>query len=170
MEFTDGTLLLGTLVVPELWPTRAVGPYKYFYRGDSTLRREFLSNLAGVEGVGGAQQSLLNARASGGFTDALELHGLDSAESAFIGVTDDIRVAEYFAKGSSQTAAGYVTTFRMHQSEWDALVANDMIVPNFENPYAFFEVNPVIGLAEREFLFPGQIDSRYIYRQTQMGN
>jgi hypothetical protein len=46
--------------------------------------------------------------------------------------------------------------------------ANALANRNFENPVAWFENNPEIGLPEREYLFHVQIDPKYIYQQYQV--
>jgi len=56
-----------------------------------------------------------------------------------------------------------VTVFRMSEEDANALANR-----NFENPVAWFENNPEIGLPEREYLFHVQIDPKYIYQQYQV--
>jgi len=43
--------------------------------------------------------------------------------------------------------------------------ADRVLISNHENPYAFFEPNPAIGLPEREYLFQIKIDPKYIFEQ-----
>jgi hypothetical protein len=69
-------------------------------------------------------------------------------------------VAEYFARGVNQNQQGYLTIFRIERRE-----AERILTPNYENPYAFFEPNPAIGLPEREYLFQIRIDPKYIFEQ-----
>jgi YD repeat-containing protein len=140
-------------------PEPGAPQWKYFYRGDSTLRSDFLSPMAQGQGVQ-ATTEFLNSRDTGEFTDIYEAHGVHSAGSPAIGVTDDPAVAEYFARGPNQDQNGYVTVFRMSVED-----ANKFAIPNFDNPQAFFEINPKIGLAEREYLFHNFIDTNYIHQQ-----
>jgi hypothetical protein len=134
--------------------------WEYFYRGDATARTDFLSSMAQERGVQ-ATTEFLNSRSAGGFNDIYESHGLGSQGLPTIGVTDNPAVAEYFARGPSQTQNGFVTTFRLESRD-----ASNFAIRNYENPQAFFEPNPYIGLPEREYLFHTQIDSKFIYQQA----
>ena len=110
-----------------------------------------------------ATTARLDAMSTGELSDAYAMHGISSSGSPLIDVTDDIRVAEYFARGPAQNQSGFITTFRVPMADVDRFTT-----PNFENPMAFFEVNPKIGFPEREFLFQGKIDPKYIYSQQQV--
>jgi hypothetical protein len=151
----------------DVYSTDFVGPVRwdYFYRGDSTLRSDFLSSMAQIRGTDGAN-TFLNGLSEGAHMDVLAEHGVTSAMSPYVSTSKNLMVAEYFARGVGQSQNGFVTTFRIESREAEALREQGLIVPNYENPMAFFENNPQIGLPESEFLFRSQIDSRYIYQQN----
>ena len=111
-----------------------------------------------------ATDDFLHSRAGEGFSDIYAQHGISSSGQPTIGVTDSLAVAEYFARGPGQNQAGFVTTFRVPVSE-----AERFAILNFENPMSFFEVNPSIGLPEREYLFHTRIDPKYFWQQTPAG-
>jgi hypothetical protein len=142
-----------------------VGPvqWKYFYRGDATARTEFLSSMAQERGVPAATE-FLNSRATEPLSNIYAQHGIGSQGLPTIGVSDNPLVAEYFARGPSQTQNGFVTTFRMEARE-----AERLTIPNWDNPMSFIEPNPYIGLPEREFLFHVQIDPKYVVKQVPVG-
>jgi hypothetical protein len=148
----------------DVYATDFVGPVKweYFYRGDATARTEFLSSMAQERGVP-ATTEFLNSRSSAQFNDIYAEHGISSQGLPTIGVSDNRLVAEYFARGPGQNQSGFVTTFRLESRD-----AAKFAVPNYENPQSFFEINPSIGLPEREYLFHPQIDPKYIYQQIQV--
>ena len=152
-----GTMMLGRRAAAESIPE-----FRTFFRGDAFARSSFLSSMAGERGLSAAT-ARLDAASTGELSDIYAMHGISSSGSPLIGVTDDIRVAEYFARGPAQNQLGYVTTFKVPIAEADRIA-----IPNYENPMAFFESNPKIGLPEREFLFHGKIDARYIFEQQQV--
>jgi hypothetical protein len=142
-----------------------VGPveWKMFYRGDATLRTDFLSSMAQERGLAQTAE-FLNSRSSGQLNQLFADHGLGSQGLPTIGVSQNRQVAEYFARGPAQNQNGFVTTFRL-----EARDAQMFARPNYENPLSFFEVNPAIGLPEQEFLFSPLIDPKFIFKQTQVG-
>ena len=142
-----------------------VGPvqWKYFYRGDATARTDFLSSMAQERGVQ-ATTEFLNEQVGGRLSNIYAQHGIGSQGLPTIGVSDNALVAEYYARGPSQTRNGFVTTFRMEARE-----AERLAIPNWDNPMSFEMANPAIGLPEREFLFHVQIDPKYAVKQVQLG-
>ncbi|MCH7344474.1 hypothetical protein LZ017_13910 [Pelomonas sp. CA6] len=156
-----------TVAVGDVYSPDFVGPvqWEYFYRGDSALRTEFLSSMAQSNGVHAAE-SFLSTRSTGAFGDILAEHGVSSSTSPFVSTSRNPRVAEYFARGPSQTQDGVLTTFRVEAREAAALMDQGRLVQNTENPMSFFEPNPAIGLPEAEFLFGPAINPRYIYQQV----
>lgn len=142
-----------------------VGPvqWKYFYRGDATARTNFLSSIAQERGIR-ATTEFLDSHAGGTFSDIYAQHGVGSQGLPTIGVSDNRLVAEYFARGPSQTQNGFVTTFRMEARE-----AERLAIPNWDNPVSFTERNPLIGMPEREFLFHVQIDPKNVVKQVPVG-
>lgn len=145
----------------DIYSLNFVGPvdWKYVYRGDATLRQEFYSSMAQEQGVMNATKYFDNL-ASAERSAIYEIHGVTSQASPLIGITDSRAVAEYFARGVNQNQQGYLTIFRIERREADRI-----LTPNYENPYAFFEPNPAIGLPEREYLFQIKIDPKYIFEQ-----
>lgn len=141
-----------------------IGPidWKYVYRGDATLRQEFYSSMAQEQGVANATK-YVNSLSANEVSDMFASHAIGSQALPTIGVTDSRAVAEYFARGVSQSQQGYLTIFRIERRE-----AERILTPNYENPYAFFETNPAIGLPEREYLFQIKIDPKYIFEQQQV--
>jgi hypothetical protein len=133
--------------------------YQYFYRGDSVLRSEFLSPMAQSAGAD-VTQSFLSSESTGVLADVRAEHGVASAGSPYIGVSTNPEVANYFARGPLQDQGGFVTVFRVPQSE-----ASQLAMPNFDNPMAFEMVNPKIGVQESEYLFQGQIPQKYMFTQ-----
>ena len=101
-----------------------------------------------------------NALSGGASSEILAEHAVSSAMSPFISASKNRAVAEYFARGSGQNQRGFVTTFRIESREAEMLHSQGRIVPNFENPMSFFQVNPVIGLSELEFLFHNSINPK----------
>ena len=166
-EWTNSAKSAGRILAysGDLYAADFVGPveWKYFYRGDATLRSEFLSSMAQERGVP-ATNDFLSGRSSAQLNDIYAEHGIGSQGLPTIGVSDNPSVAEYFARGPSQNQNGFVTTFRVESRD-----AANYAVQNYENPQAFFEINPSIGLPEREYLFHNQIDSRFIYQQVPVG-
>lgn len=151
----------------DVYSPQFVGPvqWEYFYRGDSALRSEFLSSMAQTNGLQ-ATESFLSTRSTGALGDILGEHGVSSSTSPFVSTSRNPQVAEYFARGPMQTQDGVMTTFRVEAREAAALEAQDRLVRNVENPMAFGEPNPAIGLPEAEFLFGPAINPRYIYQQV----
>ncbi|WP_197334564.1 hypothetical protein [Ralstonia syzygii] len=149
----------------DVYSSDFVGPvqWKSFYRGDASARTDFLSSMAQERGIQ-ATTEFLDSHAAGGFNDIYAAHGIGSQGLPTIGVTDNQAVAEYFARGPAQNQNGVVTTFRL-----EARDAERFAIPNYENPQAFFEPNPHIGLPEREYLFHTQIDPKYIFQQVPVG-
>jgi len=111
-----------------------------------------------------ATNDFLSGRSSAQLNDIYAEHGIGSQGLPTIGVSDNLSVAEYFARGPSQNQNGFVTTFRVESRD-----AANSAIQNYENPQAFFEINPSIGLPEREYLFHNQIDSKFIYQQVPVG-
>lgn len=142
-----------------------VGPvdWKYFYRGDSTLRSQFQSTV--TENLGAkTSDGFLNNLSDGGLRDVMEEHGVTSQSSPFISTSSNPAIAQYYARGTGQTQNGFVTTFRLSSED-----AAQFAIPNFENPVAFFEINSKIGLPESEYIFKSQIDPKFIYQQVPVG-
>ncbi|WP_420997910.1 LysM peptidoglycan-binding domain-containing protein [Cupriavidus sp. 30B13] len=146
----------------DVYASDFVGPvqWKYFYRGDASARTDFLSSMAQERGVP-ATTEFLDSHAAGGLNDIYAAHGVGSQGLPTIGVTDNAAVAEYFARGPAQNQNGVVTTFRLAERD-----ATNLAIPNYENPQAFFEPNPHIGLPEREYLFHTQIDPKFMFQQV----
>lgn len=142
-----------------------VGPveWKYFYRGDATARTEFLSSMAQERGMP-ATTEFLNSRSTGQLDDIFAEHGIGSQGMPTIGVSQNKQVAEYFARGPGQNQNGFVTTFRLESRD-----AATLARANYENPMSFFEVNPLIGLPEQEFLFAPNIPKKFIVNQVPVG-
>lgn len=149
----------------DVYASDFVGPveWKNFYRGDATLRTNFLSSMAQERGVP-ATTDFLNSRTSAQFNDIYAEHGVGSQGLPTIGVSDNPSVAQYFARGPNQSQNGFVTTFRVESRD-----AANFAIPNYENPQSFFEINPNIGLPEREYLFHTQIDPKFIHQQVSVG-
>ncbi|MBB5020665.1 hypothetical protein HNQ59_003990 [Chitinivorax tropicus] len=145
----------------DVYASDFVGPvkWKYFYRGDATLRTDFLSSMAQERGVA-ATTEFLNTRSTSQLSEIYADHGLGSQGLPTIGVSDNPAVAEYFARGPSQKQSGVVTMFRLESRD-----AANAAIPNYENPHAWFGSNPINGLDEREYLFHTLIDPKYIYQQ-----
>jgi hypothetical protein len=146
----------------DVYSPHFVGPvqWKYFYRGDATARTEFMSSMAQERGVPAATE-FLNSRATEPLSNIYAQHGIGSQGLPTIGVSDNPLVAQYFARGPSQTQNGFMTTFRIEARE-----AERLAIPNWDNPMSFMELNPYIGLPEREFLFHIQIDPKYVIKQV----
>ena len=111
----------------------------------------------------GVSTEFLDSMSSAASSDLRATHGVSSSASPYVSTTKNPVVAEFFAKGPSGTQSGVVTTFRVETREAALLQKQAKLVANFENPMAFFEPHPLIGLPESEYLFIDEIDSRYIY-------
>jgi hypothetical protein len=136
--------------------------FDIFYRGDSYRRSTFLADMAETQGLSTTMERL-SVASSGRLRDIYEMHGISSSGSPVIGVTTDIRVAQFFARGPKQDQLGFVTTFRVPTAQ-----SRNVVFANWENPYAFERINPQIGLPEREFLFHGSINPDYVTVQTRV--
>ncbi len=139
--------------------------WEYFYRGDATFRSAFLSKMAQDCGTVETQR-FLDGLPKSPLSEILSEHAVTNSGSPFVSSSRNISVAEYYARGRSQMQEGVVTIFRIEAQEAKLLQSQGKLVPNFENPVAFFEPNPLIGLPESEFLFAIEIDPRFIYRQV----
>lgn len=138
--------------------------FTYFARGDINRRDTFLSSLAEERGVEASRKSYLDAESNGLLDDLFDRHGnLGSQGLPTIGVSRDVQVAEYFARGPQQTQAGHVTVFKMKTDDFNKLAER-----NFENRRDVFDINPNIGKPEQEYLFNTQIDSKYVVGQYQV--
>ncbi len=150
----------GDVYAPEF-----VGPVKFdtFYRGDATMRTDFLSSMAEKQGVP-QTNSFLNSLDDASYQMRAEYHSWSSEGSAFISVTPNKSVAEYFARGESQTNSGWITEFKVPSGNESSDFAK-------YNQYSEFnqKSNPKIGQTEQEYLAPGKIDPRYIYQQYKVG-
>ena len=111
----------------------------------------------------GASTEFLDSMSSVASNDFRATHGVSSSASPYVSTTKNPVVAKFFAKGPIGTQNGVVTTFRVETREAALLQEQEKLVANFENPMAFFEPNPLIGLPESEYLFLDEIDPRYIY-------
>jgi hypothetical protein len=120
--------------------------FETFYRGDATLRTEFLSDVAQTRGVSASNTIISNAERRGSVSELFEDHALTSQGSPYISLSSAEEVAQLFARGTSGDQAGFVTVFR---------VPRNVAQPNFENAITW----------EREFLAPTRIDPAYIVRQ-----
>jgi hypothetical protein len=138
--------------------------FTYFARGDIKQRDTFLSSLAEEHGIEASQKSYLDAQSNGLLDDLFNAHGNRSSQGLpTIGVSRDIDVAEYFARGPQQTQAGHVTIFKMKTDDFNKLTER-----NYENRRDVFDVNPDIGKPQQEYLFNTQIDSKYVVGQYQI--
>ncbi len=113
-----------------------------------------------------ATSEFLAAQSPAEILDLRTDHGISSFNSPYISTTKNPTVAQFFAKGPNQIQNGFVTTFKIEEREANSLKENGDLVPNLENPLAFFQINPDIGLPEAEFIFKNEIDPRYIHTQT----
>jgi hypothetical protein len=146
----------------DVYSPRFTGPvqWEYYYRGDATQRTSFLSSMAQERGVP-ASTEFLSSRSAPQFTDMYASHGnIGSQGLSTIGVSKDPIVADYFARGPSQTQNGFVTTFRIESREVESVAFR-----NYENRYDVSGTNPNLGRMEQEYLFHNQIDKKYIFQQ-----
>jgi hypothetical protein len=147
----------------DVFAANFMGPRKFevFYRGDETLRSEFLSSMAQRDGIQKADSFLagLNDEST---RISLINHSYSSEGSALISTTQNRRVAEYFARGENQSQQGFVTEFRVPAgNQADVFKYNEFSEFNMRP-------NPKIGLTEQEYVVPGRIDTRYIHDQYQV--
>jgi hypothetical protein len=119
--------------------------------------------MAQEQGVQAATD-FLNNRTTESLAEIYAQHGIGSQSLPTIGASDNLLVAEHFARGPSQTQSGFVTSFRLSPQD-----AQTLAIPNWDNPMSFEMPNPAIGLPEREFLFHIQIDPKFIFNQTPVG-
>lgn len=159
-----GDAYIAPPIVSDIYSPEFIGPVKFesFYRGDSTLRTDFLSSRAELGGVPEAQ-SILAGLDDSSFRIRAINHSYSSEGSVFLSVTRDPQVAEYFARGDGTGQLGYVTEFRVPSGNAATEFAT-------YNRYSEFNqsINPAIGLREQEYLAPVRIDPRYIFAQYQV--
>lgn len=141
-----------------------VGPVKFetFFRGDAVQRRKFLSSMAETSSVD-ETQSYLGSLADDMWALRAKNHSYYNDGSPFISVSKNRTVAEYFARGEGQDQAGWVTEFRVPSGNQ----AKEFKY-NFHSEFNAPGVNVKLGLPEQEYLAPGHIDRRYIYKQYQV--
>lgn len=150
----------GDVYAPEF-----VGPVKFetFWRGDSTKRNEFLSSMAESKGVQHTQ-SFLGSLDDASYEIRATNHSYDSGGSPFISVSPNYTVAEYFARGESQSQNGWITKFQVPSGNEAKAFARYNEFSTFNT-----EINPSIGMTEQEYLVHGRIDPRYITKQFHVG-
>lgn len=96
--------------------------FTYFARGDIKQRDTLLSSLAEKRGIEASQKSYLDAQSNGLLDDLFDTCGNRGSQGLpTIGVSRDIDVAEYFARGPKQTQAGLVTIFKMKTDDFNKL-------------------------------------------------
>lgn len=148
-----------------------MGPveWKTLYRGDASPTTEFLSSRAQLEGVDTAR-ARLSSLTDRNIANELRDHSISSQRSDFVSVTDDLSVAEYFARGfNGANTNGVVSTFRIEAREFNRLdlFSSDASLLRFnsDSDLTLFG-NPALGgRSEREFLFETQIPKRYFFDQ-----
>ncbi|UIP21724.1 LysM peptidoglycan-binding domain-containing protein [Achromobacter deleyi] len=147
----------GDVFAPEF-----VGPVKYetFFRGDAAQRTEFFSSMAAEKGLP-QTQGYLNSLENDTWALRAKNHSIYNDGSPFVSVSNDRRVAEYFARGDLQNQAGWVTEFRVPSGN-QAKAFKYNWQSQFNSPNG---VNRGLGLPEGEFLAPGYIDPGYIHIQ-----